>query len=67
MFVQCCCHRSRKGKFKISVSDNLSILVTGMRASLIFSAAVHWLTADACCVGPEWTMGVVHVQWVYAL
>jgi len=53
LFVQCCCHRCRKGKAQISVGDNLNILVIWIRAFLTFSVAVQWLKADKYPVAPS--------------
>lgn len=50
--------KAKSTKFKISVSDNLSISVIWIRALLMFIVAVQWLKADGCHVGPRWNMGV---------
>ena len=50
--------KAKSTKFKISVSDNLSILIIWIRLLLIFSVAAQCLKGDGCRSGPEWNMGV---------
>lgn len=45
--------KAKTTKCKISVSDNLSVLVIWIKALLTFSVVVQWLKAGGCRVGPE--------------